>query len=305
MRRTFLALCGSLLVACAAGTQAQERYPSHPVKLIVPSPAGGPTDAFARALGEHLAQKLGQPVVVDNRPGAGGLVASQALVQSQPDGYTLIMVASGHATNPFLYPKLPYDTFKDLVAQNLSKSDRKYLVWMDANEICGIGESYDDRKLGPSNKNNGPTGIPGMMARIDQGCWGEYTNLARGSTEAHELTHTLGAVLSGAPHATRFGHCWDSYDVMCYVDGPGTALHNTCPFTHQQLILTEAIWLPSSTKVNPSGGTLAANPMFSAGLERIGFAAEHIFNGSAQRVLAHATSGPVLQQNLVAVLEGR
>jgi len=76
------------------------------------------------------------------------------------------------------------------------------------------------------------------------------------------------------------------------------------PFTHQQLILTEAIGLGAATKVNPSGGALAANPMFSAGLERIGFAAQHIFDGSAQRVLAHATSGPALQQNLVAVLEG-
>src|ERR1700733_14166734 len=72
------------------------------------------------------------------------------------------------------------------------------------------------------------------------------------------------------------------------------------PFSHQQLLLTEAIGLPSSTKINPSGGALAANPMFSAGLERIGFAAQHIFDGSAGRVLAHATSGPVLQQNLVA-----
>ena len=77
------------------------------------------------------------------------------------------------------------------------------------------------------------------------------------------------------------------------------------PFTHQQLILTEAIGLGASTKVNPSGGALAANPMFSAGLERIGFASQHIWNKSAQRVLAHATSGPALQQNLVAVLEGR
>ncbi|OBK74437.1 thiolase domain-containing protein [Mycobacterium sp. 1274761.0] len=77
------------------------------------------------------------------------------------------------------------------------------------------------------------------------------------------------------------------------------------PFTHQHLILTEAIGLPSSTKVNPSGGVLAANPMFSAGLERIGFAAQHIFDGSASRVLAHATSGPALQQNLVAVMEAK
>lgn len=77
------------------------------------------------------------------------------------------------------------------------------------------------------------------------------------------------------------------------------------PFTHQQLILTEAIGLTGATKINPSGGALAANPMFATGLERIGFAARHIFDGSAQRTLAHATSGPALQQNLVAVLEGK
>jgi acetyl-CoA acetyltransferase len=77
------------------------------------------------------------------------------------------------------------------------------------------------------------------------------------------------------------------------------------PFSHQHLILTEAIGLPSTASVNPSGGALAANPMFSTGLERIGFAAQHIFSGSASRVLAHATSGPALQQNLVAVMEGK
>jgi acetyl-CoA acetyltransferase len=77
------------------------------------------------------------------------------------------------------------------------------------------------------------------------------------------------------------------------------------PFSHQQLILREAIGLNGSTKINPSGGALAANPMFSTGLERIGFAARHIFEGNASRVLAHSTSGPALQQNLVAVLEGK
>ncbi len=77
------------------------------------------------------------------------------------------------------------------------------------------------------------------------------------------------------------------------------------PFSHQQLILAEAIGLGETTKINPSGGALAGNPMFAAGLERIGFAARHIWNGTAQRTLAHATSGPALQQNLVAVLDGR
>jgi len=77
------------------------------------------------------------------------------------------------------------------------------------------------------------------------------------------------------------------------------------PFSHQHLILAEAIGLNGSTNVNPSGGALAANPMFSTGLERIGFAARHVFDGSAQRVLAHATSGAALQQNLIAVMEGK
>lgn len=77
------------------------------------------------------------------------------------------------------------------------------------------------------------------------------------------------------------------------------------PFTHQELILREAIGLPGDTNINPSGGPLAGNPMFAAGLERIGHAARAIFDGSANRTLAHATSGAVLQQNLVAVMEGR
>ncbi|HEY2500553.1 MAG TPA: lipid-transfer protein, partial [Mycobacterium sp.] len=91
----------------------------------------------------------------------------------------------------------------------------------------------------------------------------------------------------------------------------GGKIHNLdvaeihAPFTHQHLIIAEAIRIPGATKVNPSGGALSANPMFVAGLERIGFAAQHIWSGSAERVLAHATSGPALQQNLVAVMEGK
>ncbi|AII06384.1 MULTISPECIES: thiolase domain-containing protein [Rhodococcus] len=77
------------------------------------------------------------------------------------------------------------------------------------------------------------------------------------------------------------------------------------PFTHQELILREAIGLSDATVINPSGGPLSGNPMFAAGLERIGYAAKAIMDGNAGRTLAHATSGAVLQQNLVAVLEGR
>src|SRR6201999_137900 len=73
-------------------------------------------------------KQWGQSVLVENRPGAGGVIASQALVQSPPDGYTLIMVASGHPANPFLYPKLPYDTFKDFTPISLLASSPNILL---------------------------------------------------------------------------------------------------------------------------------------------------------------------------------
>jgi acetyl-CoA acetyltransferase len=77
------------------------------------------------------------------------------------------------------------------------------------------------------------------------------------------------------------------------------------PFTHQELLLTRALGLPDGVRINPSGGALTGNPMFAAGLVRIGEAAARIHDGSASKVLAHATQGPVLQQNLVCVMEAR
>jgi hypothetical protein len=127
-------------------------------------------------------------------------------------------------------------TLSDMQAQKFTAHDRKYLIWMDANVLCGIGESYRDERPTSDNYNDGPANIPAMIARIDEGCWGLYDNPLYGSVEAHELTHTLGAVLGDAPHATKYGHCTDRYDVMCYVDGPGTVLHTACPPSHEQLL---------------------------------------------------------------------
>ena len=107
---------------------AQAPFPSRPVHIFVPYAAGGGVDILARTLGEAVSRQWGQSVVVENRPGAGGVVASQALVTSAPDGYTLIVVASGHATNPFLYPKIPYDTFKDFTPISLLASSPNILV---------------------------------------------------------------------------------------------------------------------------------------------------------------------------------
>ena len=100
-----------------AGTNVYaETFPSKPVRILVPYAAGGAVDVLARTLGQSLSKTWGQQPVIENRPGAGGTIASQALTQSAPDGYTLILVASGHPLNQFFYPKLPYDTFKDFTA---------------------------------------------------------------------------------------------------------------------------------------------------------------------------------------------
>src|SRR5919197_3729421 len=113
-------LLACLLVATLA--HAQDVYPSRPVRFILPFPPGGGTDILGRLLAERLSANLGQPVVTENRGGAGGNVGAEAAAKSQPDGYTIVLVAPSLAISPTLYSKLNYDPVKDfapiaLVAQ--------------------------------------------------------------------------------------------------------------------------------------------------------------------------------------------
>jgi tripartite-type tricarboxylate transporter receptor subunit TctC len=102
------------VVAAAASFASAQDYPSRPVHLVVPYAAGGPVDLSARFLAARLQQSLGQPVVVENKPGAGGNLGADLVAKSAPDGYTLVMGAiATHAINPALYPRLPYDPVRD------------------------------------------------------------------------------------------------------------------------------------------------------------------------------------------------
>lgn len=116
MKKRFpLAGLAAALIAFCAPVQAQADYPSRPIRLIVPFPAGGSTDVVARLIAERLGQKFGQQVVVDNRPGAGGNIGTDQAVKAAPDGYTLVLSTSGPlANNKFLYENMPFDAEKDV-----------------------------------------------------------------------------------------------------------------------------------------------------------------------------------------------
>ena len=106
----------SLLLQCIACAAMAQEWPSRPMRLIVPFAPGGATDIPARLLAPKLQEALGQPVVVENRPGAAGIIGIQAAAQSAPDGYTWLLATNGELVmNPSLYSKLPYDVFKDFI----------------------------------------------------------------------------------------------------------------------------------------------------------------------------------------------
>lgn len=104
-------IVATVLVPAMAPAQP---YPNRPLKLIVPFPAGGPTDIVGRAVAQALSQRVGQPVVVDNKPGAGSTIGTDLAAKSAPDGYTLLLGSSSLTINPILYPKIPYDALRDL-----------------------------------------------------------------------------------------------------------------------------------------------------------------------------------------------
>src|SRR5262249_1278927 len=101
------------LLIFAASAQAAETFPTRPIRLVVPYPAGGGTDIVGRVLGQKLHESLGQPVVIDNRGGAGGPIGTAFPAKSPPDRYTLLLVPTRHGINPSIYGKLPYDTERD------------------------------------------------------------------------------------------------------------------------------------------------------------------------------------------------
>ncbi len=107
-------LLAALLLSLASTLARAQAYPNHPVKIIVPFGAGGPADIYARYLGQRLQEPMGQPFVVEDRPGGGSVLGTDAVAKSAPDGYTLLLMSNTHTVNETLIPKKPFDLLRDL-----------------------------------------------------------------------------------------------------------------------------------------------------------------------------------------------
>ena len=165
-------VCAVLLSAgLTTRAQAQAQWPTKPIRFVVPYPPGGPLDTIARVLAEKVKVSLGQPVVVENKPGAGGNIGVDLIAKAQPDGYTLVMGAvATHAINPWLFSKIPYDAVKDFAPVALVASVPNVLVvnkeFADKNNIRTMADlvAYAKANPGKLNYGSGGSGSAGHLA---------------------------------------------------------------------------------------------------------------------------------------------
>jgi tripartite-type tricarboxylate transporter receptor subunit TctC len=146
-----------LLAFCSL---AQAQWPQKPVKIIVPFAPGGASDLMPRVVGEKLTGLWGQPVVIENRPGASGIIGIDAAAKSAPDGYTLLMATNGELVmNPSIYPKLPYDPFKDLTPVSIVLESPMLILTATSSPFNSLGELIAAAKSKPGTVSYSTAGI--------------------------------------------------------------------------------------------------------------------------------------------------
>jgi tripartite-type tricarboxylate transporter receptor subunit TctC len=146
-------------LACAAISLAQaQQYPSKPIKLIVPLAAAGTGDTLARAVGEQMAKDLGQPVVIENKPGAGGLVGTEIVATSPADGYTLLAVSPSHVINPALHAKKTYDPIRGFEPITVMANTHQVIVAHPSVPVKDLKELIAYAKANPGKVNYGSAG---------------------------------------------------------------------------------------------------------------------------------------------------
>lgn len=146
------------LIACGPAASQGPTYPNRPVRIIVPTGAGGLTDILARMVGQKLTEGWGQQVLIDNRPGAGGTVGTEAVAKAAPDGYTLLWVFPAHMVSPTLYPKLSYDPIKDFAPISMVTGVNLVLLVNPAVPASSVKELIALARAKPGSLNFGAVG---------------------------------------------------------------------------------------------------------------------------------------------------
>ena len=147
-----------LSITPAAAAQAARGYPERPIRLLIAQAPGGNADIIARALADGLAERLGQSIVADNRPGASGIIATETTVRAAPDGYTILLVPSSFGVNPAVTRKLPYDQLRDLEPITLVASAPNVLVVGPALPIKSVADLVKAAKANPGKLTYGSSG---------------------------------------------------------------------------------------------------------------------------------------------------
>jgi tripartite-type tricarboxylate transporter receptor subunit TctC len=165
----FAALLAAIAVCIAADISAQQNYPAGPMRIVVPFTPGGGTDILARLIAQKLNESWGQPVVVDNRPGAAGTLGTAFVAKSVGDGHTLLIVPAGYAGNPGLYKKLPYDHTRDLAPVSWLASGPLTLVVHPSLPAKSVKELIAFARARPGEINFGSSGagtLPHLSAEL-------------------------------------------------------------------------------------------------------------------------------------------
>jgi tripartite-type tricarboxylate transporter receptor subunit TctC len=147
------------LVTALSATAAQAQYPNKPVRLVLPYSPGGIVDYVGRTLATHMSGPLGQQVVAENRPGAGGIAGTDAVARSAPDGYTIVIMDPAIVINPTLQPSMPYDLFKQLATVSIVSSSPEVVVVAPQLPVKTIAELTAYGKANPGKLNFGSAGI--------------------------------------------------------------------------------------------------------------------------------------------------
>jgi tripartite-type tricarboxylate transporter receptor subunit TctC len=277
----------------SGGPATAETYPSKPIKIVVPFAPGGTTDLLARAVGAELQKSMGQSVIIDNRPGAGGNIGADVVAKSPPDGYTLLMGTVGtHAINQSLYPKMPFDPIKDFTPVSLVAAVPNVMVvnkeFAEKNHITDVKSFIAYAKAHPGKLNMASSGN------------GTSIHLAGELFKNTTKTYMVHVPYRGSSPALT--------DLMAgQADVMFDNLPSALPFIKGGRLLPLAV-----TSSKPSAALPGVKPLASYGGELAGFEASSWFGllapagtpkeivNKLQQEIAHSLSTPAVKEKMIS-----